>query len=66
MSTRGSDGKINGHAIACGTGIENCDVPPDKLAACQADPRGVWRSLVIATDMDGERVWSRMDNLPAF
>lgn len=35
MSTRGSDGKINGHAIACGTGIENCDgVAPDKMAKC--------------------------------
>ena len=66
MSTRDSTGKINGHAISCGTGIENCgeDVPSDKMAKCLADPRKAWRSLVLATDMDGERVWSRMDNLP--
>lgn len=62
---------IIGYAIACGTGIENCDneqaasgggYNAQIQAECQADPRVNWRALTIATDLDGNRVWSRMDS----
>lgn len=29
---------------------------------CQGDARVDWRALTTATDLDGERVWSRQDN----
>lgn len=65
MSTKNSAGVVDGHAIACGTGIENCNgLSPSKTAICNADPRLNWRSLVIATDLNGSRVWSRMDTFP--
>ena len=57
MKTTAPDGSHDGYAMACGTGIEGCgeDSPP----GCAKDPRIAWRSLVIATDLEGERVWSR-------
>jgi hypothetical protein len=54
MSTKNSAGVVDGYAIACGTGIENCNgVPPSKVGICNADPRTNWRSLVVATDLNG-------------
>lgn len=32
------------------------------IAECEFDPRNTWRSLVIGTDLNGEREWSRMDS----
>ena len=29
---------------------------------CNFDPRRTWRALTIATDLNGDRVWSRMDS----
>lgn len=29
---------------------------------CYNDPRKQWRALTIATDLNGDRVWSRMDS----
>lgn len=29
---------------------------------CDNDPRKTWRALTIATDLNGDRVFSRMDN----
>lgn len=57
--------------MACGTGIENC---ANEQAAsgggfdaatqteCNGDPRVNWRALTIATDLNGNRVWSRQDS----
>ena len=54
----------NGYLLACGTGIEGCTsmYGNDLLPKCKADPRTTWRALTIATDLNGERVWSRMDS----
>jgi hypothetical protein len=56
----------NGYILACGTGIEGCNWVFTKSISlyreCVSDPRTNWRALTIATDLDGERVWSRMDN----
>lgn len=53
----------DGYAMACGTGIEGCDLyKGDLLTTCKADPRTTWRSLTIATDLKGERVYHRMDS----
>jgi len=35
---------------------------PHLWLECETDPRGTWRNLNIATDLNGERVWSRMDS----
>ena len=65
-NTYDSSGNADGYALACGTGIENCDLTnnmgPLLLLECYADPRITWRDLTIATDLNGERVWSRMDS----
>jgi hypothetical protein len=62
---------ITGYAMSCGTGIENCDngeaaagggYNAEVQTECNADPRVSWRALTIATDLDGNRVWSRMDS----
>ena len=29
---------------------------------CLGDPRNTWRALTVATDLEGERVYSRMDS----
>ena len=53
MSTKNSAGVVDGYAIACGTGIENCNgVPPSKVGICNADPRTNWSSLVVGTDLN--------------
>jgi hypothetical protein len=55
----------NGFVISCGIGIEGCtnwQFSPSLWAECKTDPRKTWRSLTIATDLDGNRVYSRMDN----
>lgn len=61
-----STGSQTGYALACGTGIEGCSVMlnnmPHLYFECLNDPRKVWRALTVVTDMDGERVWSRMDS----
>jgi len=63
--TYDSSGAANGYALACGTGIENCAIglmQPGLYLECKNDPRKIWRDLTVATDLNGERVWSRMDN----
>ena len=57
MPTKSDKGVHDGYAIACGTGIEGCNA--DSPPGCAKDPRITWRSLVIATDLEGDRVWSR-------
>jgi hypothetical protein len=66
-----SGNSVTGYAMSCGTGIENCDneeaasgggYSAEVKAECDADPRVSWRALTIATDLDGNRVWSRMDS----
>ena len=54
----------NGGAIlACGTGIEGCDeVEGDLYNECIADPRTMWRSLLIEIDSSGAELWSRTDS----
>ena len=57
----------NGYVLACGTGIEdNCPLTsnfmPGLYFECLNDPRQTWRALTIATDLNGKRVWSRMDS----
>ena len=65
-NTYDSSGNANGYALACGTGIEGCPLManymPHLWLECETDPRGTWRNLNIATDLNGERVWSRMDS----
>lgn len=55
--------------MACGTGIEGCPLfgpmLPWLYATCLLEPRVVWRSLAIGTDLKGERVFSRQDNYQA-
>lgn len=53
--------------MACGTGIKKCGFigfyyEPWLLYLCANDPRTTWRGLTIATDLEGNRTWSRMDN----
>jgi hypothetical protein len=31
------------------------------MQLCKTDPRATWRGLTIATDLEGNRVWSRVD-----
>eukprot|EP00927_Polykrikos_kofoidii_P007962 TRINITY_DN13285_c0_g1_i3.p1 TRINITY_DN13285_c0_g1~~TRINITY_DN13285_c0_g1_i3.p1 ORF type:complete len:517 (+),score=61.30 TRINITY_DN13285_c0_g1_i3:67-1617(+) len=65
-----------GFALACGTGIENCNgMTGTMLSQCRAGqplsaddrpgaiPRkaGVWQSLVVRTDTAGELLWQRVD-----
>jgi len=58
----GSDGEQTGYVLACGTGIE-CEDGANNVPQCSSDPRRDWRGLLVGTDMQGERVWSRMDNM---
>ena len=60
----------NGYVLACGTGIEGCPVfrhnfKPSLLSECRSDPRTTWRSLTVATDLDGEPVYVRQDSFLA-
>ena len=57
----------DGYVMSCGTGIEGCAAWGWNLGLfiwleCRGDPRGIWRSLTVATDLEGERLYSRMDN----
>jgi hypothetical protein len=38
---------------------------PSLWLECKGDERVTWRSLTVATDLNGERVWSRMDSFQA-
>ena len=54
-----------GAVLACGTGIEGCGMyaPGTALSdECRADPRRIWRGLVIGLDGDGEVLWHRLDS----
>jgi hypothetical protein len=64
-----------GYAMGCGTGIENCDPGLSKqdIADCRkglGDKRkgaklrnpGIWSSLVIRTDSQGNLLWQRVDS----
>ena len=55
--------------MSCGTGINNggcglfgLNFELKTLLECWGDPRTQSRSLAVATDLEGERVYSRMDN----
>lgn len=51
----------------CGTGAETCStdhgLTEKQSKDCLADPARLWRGLTVATDLQGNRVWSRQDNL---
>jgi len=55
-----------GYTLACGTGIEGCsaemNLDSSTTSECNSDPRRDWRALTVATDLKGERVYSRMDS----
>ena len=61
----GIDSTSDGGAImACGTGT-HCDEFEDnerQFAQCAADPREIWRSLLIKVDRQGNMVWYRTDS----
>jgi hypothetical protein len=56
--------------MACGTGYEHTfgcpdikDSAPELWAKCQGDPRAPnWRALVIKADLNGNKLWHRMDS----
>ena len=51
--------------MACGTGIEGCDVAGSNArlrAICQDDPRRIWRGYLVRFDATGEVVWERVDS----
>jgi len=57
----------DGFTIACGTGVEDCGslfwgFKWGLWFGCDSDPRKAWRALTLGTDLEGERVWSRMDS----
>lgn len=56
----------DGYVVACGTGIMGCALRWNRglflVSECKADPRNTWRGLTVATDLDGERVYSRLDS----
>jgi hypothetical protein len=60
----GSSSTASGYNLACGTGVEGCPFVFDLFTyiKCQFEPRKTWRALTVATDLNGDRVWSRMDN----
>ena len=54
-----------GVIVACGTGIEGCDVAGSNArlrTTCQNDPRRVWRGYLVRFDATGEMVWERVDS----
>ena len=61
----GIDSTSDGGAImACGTGT-HCDEFEDnerQFAQCAADPREIWRSLLIKVDRRGNMVWYKTDS----
>jgi len=61
--TYATDGTTHdGYILACGTGIE-CENGSANVSQCTTDYRKNWRALLVATDLSGNRVWSRMDNV---
>jgi len=63
IAPRKTNSVQDGYVIACGTGIEGCGGPNVQWEAeCKQDKRTTWRSLTIATDLKGEKVWHRMDS----
>ena len=70
-SVYSAEGNPSGYALQCGTGIEGCEIehirdfwaPELQGESCAADPRSQWRSLLIVTDLEGNRIWSRQDNM---
>ena len=57
----------DGYVMSCGTGIEGCPLFNSNFGLgtwleCRGDPRTQWRSLAVATDLEGERIYSRMDS----
>ena len=57
----------DGYVMSCGTGIEGCSAFGFNYGLfiwleCLGDPRKTWRALTVATDLEGERVYSRMDS----
>ena len=52
--------------MSCKEVIPACDMKENRgvwlLDECKEDPRRNSRSLTIATDLDGARIYSRMDN----
>ncbi len=66
-----------GFALACGTGIEGCNgLSGQDATACDAgdgDTRpgaykrgaGIWQSMVVRTDANGEQRWLRVDSYKA-
>tara|TARA_B100001093_G_scaffold475615_1_gene501310 strand:- start:431 stop:1852 length:1422 start_codon:yes stop_codon:yes gene_type:complete len=61
----GIDSTSDGGAImACGTGT-HCDELKDNerpFAQCTADPREIWRSLLVKVDQQGNIVWYKTDS----
>ena len=61
----GIDSTSDGGAImACGTGT-HCDEFEDnerQFAQCAADPREIWRSLLIKVDRQGNMNWYKTDS----
>ena len=61
----GIDSTSDGGAImACGTGT-HCDEFQDNeqlFAQCTADPREIWRSLLIKVNQEGKIVWYKTDS----
>ena len=54
-----------GGVLACGSGIEGCDelTPGSPLYnECVADPRTMWRAMLVALDGSGAELWSRVDS----
>ena len=58
-TTRDASGATTGYVMACAIGIEGCAGRP---AECESDPRVAWRATPMATDLNGDLVWYRMDS----
>lgn len=61
-----SEEGMTGYIMSCGEGIEDCGAEhitsvwtEDLKKTCDSDPRVNWRSLTIAVDLEGNRIWSR-------
>ena len=65
--TTDASGKHDGYAVACGTGIEPGSCTDENYTtatqnSCNADPRIVWRALVMRLDLQGNKLWHVQDN----
>jgi len=60
---------LAGYVMSCGVGIENVKgaegtpLYEEGLAYSNAMGTASWRALTIATDLEGNRVWSRVDSM---